>query len=126
MTIHVIPTHSNFPEVRAADLPAFVAGAVTVSPGSDHVSEYVIPENLVLSAGSTITIDTTGSPPIGNYRFSCYALALGYTITIAGSPGGNIGTFATSMVDTGPMGFFAWFDGTNFVSNGRCFLASRV
>lgn len=109
--------------MRYAVVPAFVAGAASVSPGTDKVSEYVIGESVSLLVPSTLTIADADSPPIGNYLISCYSLSLGSTLTIAGSPGGNLGTIAASL--TIPRGLMAWFDGTNFIFNGYCYLQPR-
>jgi hypothetical protein len=124
MGLSSIPARTPYsPAVRYAVVPNFTAGAASVAPGTDKVSEYVIGESVKLSVGSTLTLTNTDSPPTGNYLVSCYSLSLGNTLTIAGSPGGNLGTIAESDC---PIGLMAWFDGTKYIFNGYCYLQSRV
>jgi len=109
--------------LASGTIPAFVANAATIAPGTDKAAYYPIESTRTLAAASTLTLATTGSPPIGNYQIACHALALGYALTIAngGAAGGNLGSdFAASMTRAQIM--HVWYDGTNWIFNGYAYI----
>jgi hypothetical protein len=113
-------TYGNY--LSTANVPEFVAGAASIAPATDKASCYLIASTVTLSAPATLTIATTNTPLQGNYIIVCRALALGQTLSVAngGVGGGTLGTFPASM--TVPRGLMVWFDGTNFIFNGYCWI----
>jgi hypothetical protein len=99
-------------------VPAFVANAASVAPGTDVASAYLIESTRTLDAGAALTIATTGSPRQGNKYVVCNALALGFAISIVngGTAAGTIATIPASL--TKPLAVALWFDGTNYFFNG--------
>jgi hypothetical protein len=49
--------------LRSGTIPAFVANAVTIAPGTDQASYYTLPAATVLAATSALTVATAGPPP---------------------------------------------------------------
>jgi len=99
-------------------VPAFVANAATIAPGTDKASRYPIEAARTLAAGAALTLSTADTPVIGNKLIACYALALGQTLSIVnGGPLANtLGTFEASL--TKPRGLVVYWDGTNYRFNG--------
>lgn len=112
------------------DLPApgvvgaFTAGAASIAPGTDLCSRYPIAAGRTLSQASALTLATTGTPVVGNKLIVCYALALGYTLSIVnGGPLANtLGTFEATL--TKARGLVVYWDGTNYKFNGYVELSS--
>lgn len=105
-------------------VPAFVANAASIAPGTDKSSEYTIEAARTLLAAATLTVATTNTPVQGNKYINCHALALGYAISIVngGAAAGTIATFTASL--TKGRGVALWFDGTNYFFNGYYELGS--
>jgi hypothetical protein len=99
-------------------VPAFVAGAASIAPGTDNASRYVIEAARTLDQASALTLATTDSPAVGNKLIACYALALGETLSIVnGGPlAGTLATIAASR--TNPIGVVLWWNGANYSFNG--------
>ena len=107
----VVPAGTVFPE--QGTVPVFVTGAASIAPGTDKASQYNIGPSITLTQASALTIASTGTPVIGPKLIACYALALGYTLSIVNGPGANtIGTFASTL--TKPSGLIVKWDGTNY------------
>ena len=106
------------------DVPAsgvvgtFTAGAASIAPGTDHASRYPIAAARTLSQASALTLATTGSPVVGNKIIACYALSLGYVLSIVnGGPLANtLATFGATLPN--PLGVVVYWDGTNYKFNG--------
>jgi hypothetical protein len=114
-----------FDRAEEVVLPAFSAGALMLSPGTDKTNVYVINEGRTEPADSTITLVTTESPRNGFYAVSCYALALGHTVSVAndGPAKGSLGTFTATLEK--PLQVVAYFDGTNYIPQGYVWLKPR-
>ena len=99
-------------------VPAFVANAASIAPGTDKSSEYTIEAARTLSNAATLTVSTANSPRQGNKYLNCHALALGYAISVVngGAAAGTIATIDASL--TKGVGVALWFDGTNYFFNG--------
>jgi hypothetical protein len=99
-------------------VPAFVANAATIAPGTDLASRYAIESARTLAAAAALTISTAGTPVVGNKIIACYALALGYVLSVVnGGPLANtLGAFPASL--TKPRGIVVYWDGTNYKFNG--------
>lgn len=112
------PAQAGVDVLATTAVPAFVANAATIAPGTDKSSEYTIESTRTLSAAATLTVSTANSPRQGNKYINCKALALGYAISIVngGAAGGTIATIDASL--TKGMGVALWFDGTNYFFNG--------
>ena len=97
---------------------AFTAGAASIAPGTDKASRYPIAAARTLSQASALTLATTGSPVVGNKIIACYALALGYVLSIVnGGPLANtLATFGATLPN--PLGVVVYWDGTNYKFNG--------
>jgi hypothetical protein len=108
--------------LSTANVPAFSAGAASIAPGTDKASRYLIASTVTLDVPCTLTIATTNTPLQGNYIVICRALALGQVLSVSngGTAGGTLGTFPASM--TVPRGLMVWYDGTNFIFNGYCWI----
>ena len=106
------------------DVPAsgvvgtFTAGAASIAPGTNKASRYPIAAARTLSQASALTLATTGSPVVGNKIIACYALSLGYVLSIVnGGPLANtLATFGATLPN--PLGVVAYWDGTNYKFNG--------
>ena len=106
------------------DVPAsgvvgtFTGGAASIAPGTDNASRYPIAAALTLSQASALTLATTGSPVVGNKIIACYALSLGYVLSIVnGGPLANtLATFGATL--SAPLGVVVYWDGTNYKFNG--------
>ena len=120
---HWPPTTGNAGDI-VVDIPAsgvvgaFTAGAASIAPGTDNASRYPIAAARTLSQASALTLTTTGTPVVGNKIIACYALSLGYVLSIVnGGPLANtLGTFAATL--TNPLGLVVYWDGTNYKFNG--------
>jgi hypothetical protein len=109
--------------LASGTVPAFVANAASISPGTDKASYYPIESTRTLGAAGDLTVSTAGSPPVGNVQIACRALALGHAMTVknGGPAGGNLGSgFAASL--TRALIMHLWFDGTNYIFNGYDFV----
>ena len=122
-----MPASSGLPPLLSAagvDVPdsgvvgTFTAGAASIAPGTDQVSRYPIAAARTLSQASALTLATTGTPVVGNKIIACYALALGYTLSIVnGGPLANtLATFGATLPK--PQGVIVYWDGTNYIFNG--------
>jgi hypothetical protein len=110
-TAGAAPPGTVFP--AQGTVPAFVTGAASIAPGTDKASQYNIEPSRILAQASALTIASTGTPVIGPKLIACYALALGYTLSIVNGPGANtIGTFASTL--TKPSGLIVKWDGTDY------------
>jgi hypothetical protein len=120
---HWPPTTGNAGDI-IVDIPAsgvvgtFTAGAASIAPGTDHASRYPIAAARTLSQASALTLATTGSPVVGNKIIACYALSLGYVLSIVnGGPLANtLATFGATLPN--PLGVVVYWDGTNYKFNG--------
>jgi hypothetical protein len=120
---HWPPTTGNAGDI-VVDIPdsgvvgAFTAGAASIAPGTDQVSRYPIAAARTLSQASALTLATTGTPVVGNKIIACYALSLGYPLSIVnGGPLANtLATFTATL--TKPQGVIVYWDGTNYIFNG--------
>jgi hypothetical protein len=113
----------NSDEIASFAVPAFVAGAATIAPGTAKASRYYIAADRTLASGSVLTIVSTDMPTPFNFVIACYALALGNTLTV--SYGSDIlGIFEASM--TAPKDLVLLFDGAKVVSNGYYYPAVRA
>ncbi len=109
--------------LASGTVPAFVANAASIAPGTDKASYYPIEAARTLPAGAALTVATTGSPPVGNLQVACKARSLGFVMTVVngGPAGGNLGSgFAASLTRACIM--HLWFDGTNYIFNGYDFI----
>jgi hypothetical protein len=102
-------------KISTGTVPAFVANAATIAPGTDRASRYALASTVTLAAASALTVATTGTPSVGNKLIMVYALALGYTLSIVngGPAAGTVATFGATL--TGPKGVVLYWDGTNYV-----------
>jgi hypothetical protein len=106
--------------LRAGTVPAFVANAASIAPGTDKGASYTIEVTRALAAASALTVATTSMPARGCDVFIiCKSLALGYILSVVngGPAAGTMGTFAASL--TTPEFMRLWWDGTNFIFNGQ-------
>jgi hypothetical protein len=97
---------------------AFTAGAASIAPGTDKASRYPIAAARTLSQASALTLTTANSPVVGNKIIACYALSLGYVLSIVnGGPLANtLATFGATLPN--PLGVVVYWDGTNYKFNG--------
>jgi len=102
-------------KISTGTIPAFVANAATIAPGTDRASRYALASSVTLAAASALTVATTGTPSVGNKLIMVYALALGYTLSIVngGPAAGTVATFGATL--SGPSGVVLYWDGTNYV-----------
>ena len=125
---HWPPTTGNAGDI-IVDIPtsgvvgAFTAGAASIAPGTDQASRYPIAAARTLSQASALTLATTNSPVVGNKLIACYALALGYVLSIVnGGPLANtLATFGATLPK--PQGVVVYWDGTNYKFNGYVWLS---
>jgi hypothetical protein len=101
-------------KISTGTIPAFVANAATIAPGTDRASRYALASSVTLAAASALTVATTGTPSVGNKLIMVYALALGYTLSIVngGPAAGTVATFGATL--SGPKGVVLYWDGTNY------------
>ena len=101
----------------------FTAGAASIAPGTDQASRYPIAAARTLSQASALTLTTAGPPVVGNKIIACYALALGYVLSVVnGGPLANtLATFGSTLPK--PQGVVVYWDGTNYKFNGYVWLS---
>ena len=97
---------------------AFTAGAASIAPGTDKASRYPIAAARTLSQASALALSTADFPVVGNKIIACYALSLGYVLSIVnGGPLANtLATFGATLPN--PLGVVVYWDGTNYKFNG--------
>lgn len=119
-------TPESSPLAASGVVPAFVAGAASIAPGTDELCEYVLTEDRTLAAASVLTLTTTGTPVLGDKMISCYALALGYALSVANGGGtpATIGTIPASL--TKPLALVVRWDGTDFTFGQYIHLKTRL
>ena len=101
-------------------VPAFVANAASIAPGTDKAAVYPIESTRAVDDASALTVATTSLTARGcNICISCTALSLGHVVSVVngGPAAGTLGTFAASMTKAEFM--WLWWDGTNFIFNGQ-------
>ena len=106
--------------LASGTVPAFVANAASIAPGTDLASAYAIESTRTVAAASALTLATTGlTSRACDVFLTCKALALGYVVSVVngGPAAGTISTFAASL--TKPEVMKVWWDGTNFIFNGQ-------
>jgi hypothetical protein len=104
-------------------VPAFVANAASIAPGTNKAAEYTIEASRTIPAAAAITVATTGSPAAGDQVIlSCRALALGFELSVIN--GGSSNTIATIPASlTKPKGYTLWYDGANWLVASSFWLA---
>lgn len=92
--------------------PAFTAGAASLAMGTSKVAECVVESSRTLSQASVLTIPVTDMVAGQLYAVTCYALTLGYALTVV-SAGVTLATFEASL--TKPKMHVFFFDGVALV-----------
>jgi hypothetical protein len=88
--------------------PAFTAGAASLAMGTSKVTECVVESTRTLTQASALTIPVTDMVAGQLYAVSCYALALGYALTVV-SATVTLATFEAAL--TKPKMHVFFFDG---------------
>jgi hypothetical protein len=111
-------------------VPAFVANAASIAPGTDLATDYRIESTRTLTAAANLTLLTTDSPPIGQYSIACEALALEFAITVTngGPAGGTVPATGAAFAASYTRGrvMHVWFDGVNFIFDGYSFIGAHT
>jgi hypothetical protein len=105
---------STMDVVAAGTVPAFVANAASIAPGTDKASKYPIESTRTAPEPATLTVAITGASATDEVIVSCRALALGYAVSVVN--GGSSNTIVTIPASlTKPRGYMLWFDGDNWL-----------
>lgn len=112
----------NSDELSSAPVPAFVAGAASIAPGTDKVSRYYLAADRTLAVPSTLTILTTDMPTGLNVLIVCMSPTLGNTLTISNGTD-TLGAFTSPLAV--PLIISVYYDGSKIVSTGIWFAKAR-
>jgi hypothetical protein len=99
--------------------PAFTAGDASLAMGTLKATECVVESTRTLSQASALTIPVTDMVAGQLYAVSCYALALGYALTVV-SATVTLATFDAAL--TKPKMHVFFFDGVALVYDHTEFL----
>lgn len=99
--------------------PAFTVGAASLAMGTLKVTECVVESTRTLAQASALTIPVTDMVAGQLYAVSCYALTLGYALTVV-SATVTLATFEASL--TKPKMHVFFFDGVALVYDHTEFL----
>ena len=92
--------------------PTFTAGAASLAMGTNKVTECVVESTRTLAQAWALTIPVTDMVAGQLYAVTCYALTLGYALTVA-SAAVTLATFEASL--TKPKMHVFFFDGVALI-----------